>query len=294
MTRNKWIVLFTLVLGCFTIYDLIASNRYQKSVTNLWREKNSEHLSAPRIRVLYIVSSYSVREEKKINLMHSSFGDDLVLIWDNRNTSICPYMKVRCATNIPVTSTKEWSIAKNIGFGIEKAMMWAVLHTSEYDYVWTMESDIYFTDIEILNRVIYVNSSSDFMPQNEMINCNSQPWYHAERFMNKWEAAGFPRTCHHGLQNLFRLSVSLVIQLNDIRLIKLGGNWLFNEAMIPTAVRALNMSESLWKEECDLPDVSWTMRFRPCHVNITVPGIYHPVKFKNGAFAHCSIGEHYL
>ena len=274
------LIMVTLMLGLTCVCE---------SSDDIHVEQKLRKHSSHRIRLLYIVSKFSSEEAQKIRAMNDAFGDDLVVVWDNRLISQCPFQNVRCVSDIPITRSKEWSIEKRVGRGLEKAMMWAVKHTSEYDYVWTMESDVHFTDISIIKRVIYVQSTSDFLPQNKMYECESnvKPWSHAKYFIDKWVSLGFPRICFHGLQNLFRMSATLVAHLNEIRHRKLGGNWLFNEAMIPTTVRTFNLTESLWKTHCNLHSVSWTMRYRPCHVNITEPGIYHPVKYRNGTFAPC-------
>ena len=154
--------------------------------------------------------------------------------------------------------------------GIEKALIWAVKHKTEYDYVWIMESDVHFTNIDILRHVVYVQSSSDYLSQNENKNCQdlNSKWDHRAAFLKKWEALGLARLCFHGLQNLFRLSTQLVDGLNNLRL-KKNGNWLLHEGLIPTAVRWFNMTESLWRDLCGLPHTLWSMRYRP--VPFSVP-----------------------
>jgi hypothetical protein len=243
-------------------------------------------IPSPRIRFLYIESVYSNFSIHKISSMHEVFGDDMLVIWDNPRVHRCPFENVKCLSNIAVTKSRKWTTPKLVGAGQEKAIMWAVNHKFEYDFVWIMESDVHFTDINILKSVVYVNASDDFLTQNCVEKCAGTLWSHKKRFLQPWVSMGLEPMCFFGMHNLYRLSVSMVKHLDGMRL-RNNGNWLFFEALIPTTVRYFNMTERLWKDLCHLPDTNWTMRYRPCHSNLPVPGIYHPVKFRNGEMIDC-------
>lgn len=247
------------------------------------------HGGAVRVKVLYIESKVSPEITQKIEAMHDALRDDLVVIWDNKNVPECPYLSVHCVSYQNVTRSQEWSQTWTVGLGQEKAMMWAMEHAAEFDYVWTLESDVHFTSIDTLKQIVYSNSTSDSLTQEAGMDCGDEGdrWFWRTYFKMRWGQTGLPPLCFHALHSFFRMSHLLLARLEEVRQLN-NGNWMFYEAMIPTTVRLFNLTEELWWMLHDLPQTQWTMRYRPCFVELPVPGIYHPVKFKDGQPIKCN------
>jgi hypothetical protein len=259
--------------------------------SNIWVNRfnirqDFKYSDEPRIRIMYIESKYTDFAIEKIKTMHNAFGDDLVVIWDHPKLHQCPFTDVRCISNETVTLTREWSLHWMAGLGAEKAAMWAFGHTHEFDYVWTMESDVHFTDVEILKRLVYSNSTTDFFTQEEGKDCSKSDdwWFWGRQFRSRWNSLGLPPMCHRGLHSLYRMSIPLMIRMEEIRQLS-HGRWMYYEAFIPTVVRYFNLTEGLWwAPPFDIPA---QMRYRPCFVDTSVPGIYHPVKHIHGEPVEC-------
>jgi hypothetical protein len=228
---------------------------------------------------------------------------------------------IRCIdqSRQPVSATHQYNY---MGLGQERAMMWAMENRHRHDddrdeeiglfeHVWFLEDDVeYYPDISALIQVIDATGdvAADLLHQEtfanpyyeyndeekrRILNETGLPaeteWYHLHIVLNETaEHRPFGDTnITASLFNLFRVSSTFLATMQDFYDTN-HQQWTFFEGLLPTLVRHHNLTSALWTDYMlQTHNVSSFLRFRPCFTTMTEPGIYHPVKFRNGAYLVC-------
>jgi hypothetical protein len=156
-----------------------------------------------------------------------------------------------------------------------------------------MEDDVYTTDITELLKLISLDSSVDLLhqsPGGDFFPLQDQ-WVHASEVRR--DAKGIFNTSEmkSSLFNIFRMSKDFLAALEAVY-IDLGKEWFFFEALLPSVVvsNRFNLTHASWVQQLRNVTNSSTyiMTVKPrCMTHFETPGIYHPVKYKNGKFISC-------
>ena len=249
---------------------------------------------ASRNTLLYITST--LNEEyilQKIRDMVQVFGQNFVVIWDNQENKSCPENITKYARCID-----KWQWADNMRglthktcCGWQKAATWATDNRNSSDYFWFMEEDVHFTNVSLLEQLLHntngiYEDSADLVVQ-EKPHKATITWAHYVRTKkllasrNGWEAWNTDAQVH-GMMNLYRLSRRFLTKLEE-DFYSNKNTWVFFETYFACLANLRDLKTSYWRDY----EVSETMRFRPCFTEFPEPGIYHPVKVKDGKYAEC-------
>jgi len=231
--------------------------------------------------------------------MSNAFQENFIVVWDTWwsrwfRTGKCPFRDITtCVEEVPLSRKKRYT---PICCGHEKALMWAIQNKNSFDNVWFMEEDVMYTDIAYLKDVVSAQSSDDLLYHEDIhIVKEDKQWYWAP-FVRKQANTNlnlFQETqMRHSLYNMFRMSTRFLEAMDTVY--KENDNeWIFFEAMVPTvAAHYNNLTSFRWTEDDSLSlsssEASYNLRYRPCYTSFPSPGIYHPVKFRNGRYEECA------
>lgn len=236
------------------------------------------------MQLLYIVSAQDTYQHQKIKDMAQAFGQNFVIIWDNKEHKECPEQFKKHARCVDAW---RWADERR-GLtspccGIQKAVAWATDNRNSSDYFWFMEDDVHFTDLALLERRVHEtrDASADLLLQNRPQDVEG--WYHAKgtkealaqrQGWGSWNE----KMQRYVLLNLFRTSTLFLTRLGeDFR--ANNNTWAFFETYF-LAVAELHHLTTSW-------DSNPGMRFRPCWREFPTPGLYHPAKWRDGEFMKC-------
>jgi hypothetical protein len=188
-----------------------------------------------------------------------------------------------------------------------------------FKHVWFMEDDVdYYPNVGELVKLVDGTFALpiDLMHQEKFNNpYDNSDWYHLTRVLNQtaeYRPFGVFDTnnnntmpplpmLRYSMFNLYRLSAAFLLHLDDFYE-RNGQNWIFFEAMLPTLkmYHQDELSSLLWTNNdavlkaatashSPLPyNVGSFLRYRPCFTALDQgPGIYHPVKYRNGTYEEC-------
>jgi hypothetical protein len=172
--------------------------------------------------------------------------------------------------------------------------MWAMDNRNTFGHVWFMEDDVHYTDMDSLLGIM--NSQEvdvDLVYQNDPGILKESAWRY---YRNKTRAelmSFFTEEqlgIHHQnvMLNFFRLSRTYLDKLEEVY-DGMGQQWAFFEALFPTVASFYDLKRMQWTPA----EKQHSMEFRPCYTNFTVPGLYHPVKFRDGKPFPCHCFEWY-
>jgi hypothetical protein len=237
--------------------------------------------------LLYMVSTHDEFQLARIEEMRSVFREDLYVVWDSKSEPDCPYRHlVTCLQNdngtFNVSATRQFT---NRGFGQEVAVLWSIAHRHSYRHFWFMEEDVHYTDISQLVQVVTMPSSADLLSHGPLY-LMTDGWFHAYK-VRQQSGNVFGNTSHYWkMLNLFRMSSALLDGLERIYE-RNARNWIFFESLIPTTVAHFNLTHEDWTKLRHENGATYQFRYRPCYLNFSTPGIYHPAKVRNGTFQPC-------
>jgi hypothetical protein len=272
------------------------------------RYKNVPHST---IMVLFVLSRQDSYLQQRIAALHYAFGDNLLLIWDSGDTQ-CPHDFfssaaattgddiVRCVdyTHQSISTTNQYSSKK----GLERAAMWAIANRDDLSYVWFLEDDVeYYPDIGELIKVVDGTHIADDLATADLL--SHMPFSDPKRNENgeevEWSWLGtvlrqtaeydpFENTpIRHAMFNLFRVSSLLLEKMHEFYQ-RNHDSWAYFEALLPTLVNQHHFHSELWTDYMlQTQNVSAFFRYRPCFTIMDQPGIYHPVKYRNGTYEAC-------
>lgn len=235
-------------------------------------------------KLLLIISSNNTYQRRRIQELHEAFREDFLVVWDNHANPKCPYTDIAsCVGDISVTKAQQWIPRDSHAVGLEKAAMWAIAHRHSFDHVWMMEDDVYYTNIRVLKHVIRTSSRADLLTSQPLSWNDTWPWHGMIRRQTSRsvEAKHYPAV--HTMLNLYRMSSTLVDRIVRTY-IQNHRIFFFFEAMIPTLALYYNLTHDIWTDLHRLPRA---LLWRPCHKTFKKPGLYHPVKWKDGRFLEC-------
>jgi hypothetical protein len=276
--------------------------------------RSSRYKNVPdsTIMVVFVLSRQDSYLQQRIAALHYAFGDNLLLIWDNGDTP-CPHEffssaadatmtteAVRCVdyTHQSISTTNQYSSKK----GLERAAMWAVDHRDDLSYVWFLEDDVeYYPDIGELIKVVDGTHIADDLATADFL--SHMPFSDPKRNENgeevEWAWLGtvlhqtaeydpFENTpIRHAMFNLFRVSSLLLENMHQFYQ-RNHDSWAYFEALLPTLVGQHHLHSELWTDYMlQTQHVSAFFRYRPCFTTMDQPGIYHPVKYRNGTYEAC-------
>lgn len=267
-----------------------------------------------RSMLLYILSSRNEYQLQKVKDMALAFGEDFLLIWDNKNDPLCPeeYSGLTGCIDAWKWADSKRGITEKSCCGIQKAVAWATDNRHTFDYAWFMEEDVHYTNIALLQQVVlntrgaytatadlvlqhslsplsrqfYVNRTDDQLDQlfgqHNWDRKHVSNWGSGKR-ARKYQLAlrtyfGRDMAEHqsHVMMNLFRLSPSFLAKTEEYFHAN-QDQWAFFETYFPTLASAHHLDVSVWSR---LPDAKgeW-MRWKPCWTEFPQEGIYHPAKW---------------
>jgi hypothetical protein len=265
------------------------------------------------IMVLFVLSRQDSYLQQRIAALHYAFGDNLLLIWDSGDTP-CPSecfssaaatttttgAGVRCVdyTHQEISTTNQYSSKK----GLERAAMWAVANRDHLSYVWFLEDDVeYYPDIGELIKVVDGTHMADDLATADLLshmpfsdpkrNANGEEveWFWLNTVLHQTaEYDPFENTpIRHAMFNLFRVSSLLLEKMHEFYQ-RNHDSWAYFEALLPTLVDQHHLHSELWTDYMlQTQNVSAFFRYRPCFTTMDQPGIYHPVKYRNGTYEAC-------
>jgi hypothetical protein len=237
--------------------------------------------------LLYMVSTHDDFQLARIEEMRNVFREDLYVVWDSKSEPDCPYRHlVTCLQKddgtLNVSATRRFT---NRGFGQEVAVLWSIAHRHSIQHFWFMEEDVHYTDISQLVQVVTMASSADLLNHGPL-NLMTADWFHAYK-VRQQSGNVFGNTSHYWkMLNLFRMSSALLHGLEQIYE-RNARNWIFFESLIPTTVAHFNLTHEDWTRLRHENGATYQFRYRPCYLNVSTPGIYHPAKVRNGTFQPC-------
>jgi hypothetical protein len=249
--------------------------------------------TSPRTMILFVTSRVNDLNHRRIAEMHQLFKNDFMVVWSNNENPTCPFENMKdaglCIDKHEISKSRKLS---HMCCAQETALMWAIDNRQSFDNVWIMEDDVYATDITELEKLINLESSADLFHQS--------PGGDFIPFQDHWVYANEVRRDAKGLFNtsemkatifnIFRMSKDFLAALEQVY-IDLGKEWFFFEALFPSVVvsNRFNLTHASWRQHPQLDTNStYVMTVTPrCMTHFEKPGIYHPVKYKNGNFASC-------
>ena len=215
----------------------------------------------------------------KVKELAQQFGDNFWVAWDNKNHTACPHKAyAQCIEEWPISDTKKLS---HRCCAQEKAVMWAMDNRNTFDHVWFMEDDVHYSDMDYLLHIMNSQEvDADVVNQKFPSKIkNPKHWRFSEEtraeLMSFFSVEQLDRHHYHRLMNFYRLSHNFLDKLEGVYN-GMGQQWTFFEALFPTISSVYGLKWTKWTPEKHF------MEFRPCHTNFTEPGIYHPVKYRDG------------
>lgn len=239
------------------------------------------------VRLIYITHIDDEYQRNKISELYGAFGSKLIVSWDNKEQPECPFPNITCINvTLDKVRTYDWISS---GTGHEKAVMWSMKNYHTFDRVWIMEEDVYYSDISFLHQIVTFDYDRDLIlikrPKNvteiigEKLNAVlTKQWKKLQ--ISNWVWS---------LQQFFGASKNMLKAMHQTYT-KNNNTLIFLETMWSTTANIHGLKIGGWYSYFE--SFSKNFRFRPCHTNFSIPGLYHPGKNRNGSFINCSLPEH--
>ena len=245
------------------------------------------------LRTILVLMTSAFDNEEITNMVKElaqQLGDNFWVAWDNKDHTECPHKAyAQCIEDWPISNTTKLS---HKCCAQEKAVMWAMDNRKTFDHVWFMEDDIRYSDMDYLLHIMNSQEvDADVVNQKHPSKVkNLKTWVFGEEtraeLMSFFSAEQLDRHHHHRLMNFYRLSHNFLDKLEEVYN-GMGQQWTFFEALFPTISSVYGLKWTKWTPEKHF------MEFRPCHTSFTEPGIYHPVKYRDGKPFPCHCFAHY-
>lgn len=235
--------------------------------------------------LIYTTHIYDDNQHQRVVNLTKTFGDKLVVVWDNRSISTCPFVGCTCIDNYPISKTRRYDL-KHAGFGNEKAMTWAIHHRHQFKRAWFIEEDVHPTSMQILKNIVEFKWRQDLVLQQiyMMLGQHKNIVPREKRILKEWKAFDASVIPISTMLNFYSTSSTFLGKLQDLFL-KNNKTWMFFEGMIPTTAKYYNLSIGIWKY--NFTDLHIHMKWRPCVTSFPNPGVYHPVKHRHGRLTQC-------
>ena len=280
-------VLLLVVLWWLTATEAPFGATYELAIQTVWKGS----FMPPRTAFIYIASTYEPHIQEVVSELGHTLGDNFRLVWDNKRHKQCPYHDGEDGVYLQHPCIDQWNISQtnkgphklsHKGRGQEKAITWAMDHRDQFDYVWFMESDVHYSDLDTLRRVMNDREywTADVVNQEEFFPVNDWFYQNETKYgMARWLPVEYvdanPDVHVHAMMNLYRVSNKFLDKL-AYAYEKMEHEWVFFEALFPTLSVYYNLTWARYHRP------QYSMVHRPCKTDFSEPGIYHPVKFRNG------------
>ena len=255
--------------------------RLSKGSTSDTTQLRQQQQQQSRTAVLFMTGSNDEYRSQKVKELAEQFGDDFWVIWGpnpkkDTYSSECPHKAyARCIEQWDITETKKLS---HRCCSQEKAIMWAMFNRNDYDYIWFMEDDVHYTDMDALLETMNNQEPDADVVNQERIYRAGNWWYanqtrtHMKKVFTDEQLDQFHG---HAMMNFFRFSRRYLDTLDQVFL-SMDSEWTFFEGLFPTVAQVYGYKWVRYARPI------FSMRNRPCVTEFNEPGIYHPVKFRNG------------
>lgn len=239
----------------------------------------------PIIILIYITHINDQYQQNKIAELYRTFGDKLMVSWDNKEQPDCPFPNVTCINvTLDEVRTYDWVTS---GTGHEKALMWSMKNYKAFDRVWIMEEDIYYTDIAFVHQVVTFNYDRDLILTSRPTKL-SQNKHVYHRLVEQWKSLQI--TNWSWAQQQFFGASKKMVQAMHQTYTRNNDTLIFLETMWSTVATIHGLKTGGWYSF--FSNFSKNFRFRPCYTNFSMPGLYHPAKNRKGTFIHCNDRKH--
>ena len=240
-----------------------------------------------RTVLIYTTHIDDDNQHKRVKQLSETFGNNFIVVWDNKHLPNCPFRGVTCVDDIPISQDTTKYDMSHAGHGNEKAMTWAIRNRATFKRVWFMEEDVYYTHISILKGIVQFNYTRDLLTQNtgRSIPKMGHPRVPmSSKILKQWRAFDSKVVPKSVLLNFWSASRRMLGKLEQI-FIQNNNTWMFFEGLIPTTADYFNLTAGRWSGY--FKHLKIHMQFRPCITEFPKPGIYHPVKHRHGWFTKC-------
>lgn len=234
-----------------------------------------------RTALVFVTSSHEEYHTKKIKEMAQQFGNDFWVVWDSKKQPDCPHKEYAQCID-------EWTLSKTNNLSHrccaqEKSIMWAMDNRHSFDHVWFMEDDTHYTDMGTLVQIMNSQPKDSDVVNQERIYRAKDWWYEnttREAMRSVFSDQQLDQFHGHAMMNFYRLSQRYLESLHNVYQ-NMGEEWVFFESLFPTVAQVYGLKWTRY------PRPIFSTRNRPCVTEFKEPGIYHPVKFRNGQFFPC-------
>ena len=237
-----------------------------------------------RTVVMLMTGSQDDYHAKKVKELSELFGKDFYVSFNNKKKPEwdCPHRDyAQCIERYNISETRKLS---HKCCAQEQGIMWAMNNRHNFDYIWFMEDDAHYTDIPALLKVMLAGQdpAADVINQEEMFDV--QGWWYEQDTREKLKAVfsdeQLDKFHAHSMMNFYRLSRTFLDRLEEV-FHGMDQTWTFFEGLYPTVAQVYGLTWTQYER----PILS--MRNRPCVTEFNEPGIYHPVKYRNGQLFPC-------
>jgi hypothetical protein len=270
-----------------------AWQREPKDAATTTKLEATNLLSSSRTMILFVTYQDNDMNHKRIEEMSSLFKKNFMVVWSNPNQPTCPFQEMKdaglCLDTYEISESHRLS---HKCCGQEMALMWAMENRHLFDNVWLMEDDVYATDISELAKLISLDSPADFLHQRgHFLHSWDDQWFYANEVRQDLKGLFNTSDMKTDIFNIFRMSKDLLAALEEVY-IDLGHEWFFFEALLPSVVvsNRFNLTHASWRLQLKDTNSTYVMTVTPrCITQFEKPGIYHPVKYKDGKFKSCAL-----
>jgi hypothetical protein len=250
-------------------------------------------MSSSKTMLLLMMHRDNDMNRKRIAEMSSLLKNNFMVVWSSTDQPTCPFQEMKdaglCLDTYEISESHQLS---HKCCGQEMALMWAMENRHLFDNVWLMEDDVYATDISELAKLVSLDSPADLLHQEHTGNLISwdEQWPYADEVRHDVKGLFNTSDMKLSIFNIFRMSKDLLAALEEVY-IDLGHEWFFFEALLPSVVVSnhFNLTHASWLEQLKDTNSTYIMTVTPrCITQFEKPGIYHPVKYKDGKFVSCA------
>jgi len=237
-----------------------------------------------RTVLIYTTHIDDDNQHKRVKQLSQTFGNDVIVVWDNKHLLNCPFRGVACVDHIPISRVPTKYDMPHAGHGNEKAVTWAINNRATFKRVWFIEEDVHYTHVSVLKDIVRFNYTQDLLIQGRPYDPNPTKHKVHAVIMEEWRAFDNKVKPKTFLMNFWSATPRMLNGLEQIY-IRNNNTWMNLEGLMPTTADYFNLTIGSWPEYFQYLNIK--MQFRPCVTEFPKSGIYHPVKHRRGRVTAC-------